>query len=64
MISPWTTTLHAGPIGTDGSLPLRVWFDQRLIDGASMARVLGEFEEVLVGQIAREIRSLPCRDAA
>jgi hypothetical protein len=64
MVSPWTTTLHAGPIAADGSMPLRVWFDHRLLDGAPMARILREVEEVLLGQIVLEVRSLPCSEAA
>jgi hypothetical protein len=64
IVCPWTTTLHAGPIAADGTMPLRVWFDHRLLDGAPMARILRELEDVLLGQIVLEVRSLPCRDAA
>ncbi len=64
MVTPWTTTLHAGPFGAGDSMPLRVWFDHRLLDGAPMARILKELEEVLLGEILIELRSLPCREAA
>ena len=64
MVTPFTTTLHAGPFGPDDSMPLRVWFDHRLLDGAPMARILKELEEVLLGDILIEVRSLPCREAA
>ena len=35
MRTPWTTVLHAGPFTADGQAPVRVWFDHRLLDGAS-----------------------------
>src|SRR5207244_839398 len=44
-ITPLTTTLNYGLIAADGSVPVRIVYDHRLIDGATIARGLGRLEE-------------------
>ena len=58
LISPLTTALNYGVFAPDHTLPVRVHFDHRVIDGAPVARALGELEEVLNGQILSEVRQL------
>ena len=57
VVAPLTTTLHYGEFAADGSLPMRLTFDHRVIDGAFVARVLTEFEEVLLTDILSEVRA-------
>lgn len=59
LVSPTTSTLHYGVIDADGSLEVRLTFDHRVLDGAPVARALGELEATLNGEILRELRSLP-----
>lgn len=54
-ITPLTTTLNYGVIGADGTVPVRIIYDHRLMDGATIARALGRFEEILNGTIADEL---------
>jgi hypothetical protein len=54
-ITPLTTTLNYGLIAADGSVPVRIVYDHRLIDGATIARALGQLEEILNGPICREL---------
>ncbi len=57
VVAPLTTTLHYGELAPDGSLPMRLTFDHRVIDGAFVARVLTEFEEVLRTEVLDELRA-------
>jgi hypothetical protein len=54
-IVPLTTTLNYGVIAPDGSVPVRIIYDHRLMDGATVARALGQLEEILTGPIVREL---------
>jgi hypothetical protein len=56
--SPCTTTLHYGVFERDGTLPMRLTFDHRVLDGASAARTLVEFESILLGDVLRELQSM------
>ncbi len=58
VISPTTCTLHYGLLEADGSLPVRITFDHRVLDGADVARVLAELEGVLLEEILPEVREL------
>lgn len=58
LISPLTTTLYYAPFEPDGSLELRIVFDHRVLDGAFLARVLAELEQVLLNEILSELRQL------
>jgi pyruvate/2-oxoglutarate dehydrogenase complex dihydrolipoamide acyltransferase (E2) component len=58
VLSPCTTTLHYGLFESDGSLPMRLTFDHRVIDGATAARALVELESALLGEILAELRTM------
>jgi len=46
-----TTTLNYGVIAEDGSVDVRIIYDHRVLDGATVARALAELEEVLNHQV-------------
>jgi pyruvate/2-oxoglutarate dehydrogenase complex dihydrolipoamide acyltransferase (E2) component len=56
-LSPLTATVNYGVIGSDGLVPVRIVYDHRVMDGATVARALGRMEEVLTGEIATELRA-------
>jgi hypothetical protein len=55
-ISPLTTTLTYGVIGPDGVADVRLVYDHRVTDGATIARALGRLEAELTGPILDELR--------
>lgn len=55
-LSPLTTVLNYGPIDTSGRLDVRIIYDHRVLDGATVGRALIRLEEVLRGPIAEEMR--------
>ena len=57
-LSPLTTALNYGVIDPDGGIDVRVIYDHRVMDGATVARALGRMEEVLHTQILDELRAL------
>lgn len=64
-IAPATTTLNYGIIAPDGSVPVRLIYDHRLMDGATVARALKQMEEILNGPIVEELKaSRPRANAA
>jgi hypothetical protein len=65
LLSPLTTTLTYGVFEPDGSVPVRLSFDHRVMDGAGVARALTDLEAVLKGQILEELRGIKgLREAA
>ncbi len=55
-ISPLTTTLTFGPIDPVSSrVTVKLVYDHRVLDGAWIARRLGEIEQVLAGPIREEL---------
>jgi hypothetical protein len=46
-LSPLATTLNYGVIGPDGSVEVRIIYDHRVLDGATVARALADLEQVL-----------------
>ena len=59
-ISPLTTTLTFGPIDPEaGRVMVKLIYDHRVLDGAFVARRLGEIEEVLNGSILDELLQDP-----
>jgi hypothetical protein len=54
-LSPLTTTLNYGTFSADGSLDVRVTYDHRVLDGASVARALAALEETLHQDILPEL---------
>jgi hypothetical protein len=63
-LSLLTTTLNYGVIEPDGSVDVRITYDHRVMDGATVARALAELERVLTHEILAELRYLPAADAA
>jgi hypothetical protein len=57
-VSPWTTLLTYGPIADDGSVDVRLVFDHRVLDGATVARALARLEETLNGPVTDELIAL------
>jgi hypothetical protein len=57
-LSPLTTTLTYGVIGDDGAVRVRVVYDHRVLDGATVARALARLEAELTGAILEELRAL------
>jgi pyruvate/2-oxoglutarate dehydrogenase complex dihydrolipoamide acyltransferase (E2) component len=55
---PLTTTLNYGVIKKNGEVGVRVVYDHRVMDGATVARALGRLEEVLNQQIYAELQTL------
>lgn len=56
-LSPLTTLLNYGPIDGAGLVNVRILYDHRVMDGATVARALERFEVVLNGPVADEVRS-------
>jgi hypothetical protein len=56
-LTPFTSFLTYGPLGDDGKVKVRLFFDHRVYDGATAARVLARLEETLLGPIYEEIAS-------
>lgn len=57
-LSPLTTVLNYGPIDAAGRLDVRLIYDHRVLDGATVGRALLRLEEVLCGPIAEELRGM------
>jgi hypothetical protein len=57
-LSLLTSTLSYGVIGSDGRVAVRLVYDHRVLDGAVVARALGELERVLNENILAEVRDL------
>lgn len=58
-ISPLTCLLNIGTISPEGQVDLRLVYDHRILDGATVARALKRLEEVLNDQVADEVRMIP-----
>ena len=58
-LAPLTTLLNYGVIDSNGDVNVRVIYDHRVMDGATVARALKRLEEILNTSILDEIRSLP-----
>ena len=63
-LSLLTTTLNYGVIEADGTVDVRITYDHRVMDGATIARALAELERVLKNEILAEMRYLPRAEAA
>lgn len=55
-LSPLTTALNYGVIGSDGNVDVRIIYDHRVMDGATVARALADIERVLNCEILTELR--------
>lgn len=56
-ISPLTVTLTYGVIGSDGQVTVRMIYDHRVLDGATVARSLECLERKLLGPVLEELLS-------
>jgi hypothetical protein len=54
-LSPLTTLFNYGPIDPSGQVTVRIMYDHRVADGATVARALERFEAILNGPVADEI---------
>jgi len=57
-LAPLTTVLNYGVIDSDGDVNVRIIYDHRVMDGATVARVLARLEQILNTSILDEIGSL------
>lgn len=55
LLSPLTTTLNYGPFEADHALDVRITYDHRVLDGATVARAITALEETLHGPIRAEL---------
>ncbi len=54
-LSPLTCVLNYGVIAEDGSVDVRLVYDHRVMDGATVARALERMEDILTGTIYAEL---------
>jgi hypothetical protein len=57
-LSVTPTTLTYGVVEPEGAVDVRIIYDHRVLDGATVARALAELEEVLHLDILKELRGL------
>ncbi len=57
-LSPLTTLLNYGVMSSDGMLDVRIIYDHRVMNGATVARALGRLEDILNSVVLDEVRSL------
>lgn len=55
--TPWAVAFHYDVFRPDGSLPVRVTFDHRVLDGRVACRILGAVEAALTGPVLSELRA-------
>ncbi len=60
-LSPLTSTLNYGPIDAEGNVNVRLVYDHRVLDGATVARALSRLEEVLTQQCVVELEQLEAK---
>jgi hypothetical protein len=64
-LSPLTTLLNYGVMSDDGVLDVRIIYDHRVMDGATVARALARLEEILNSAIKDEVTGMadtPAKD--
>lgn len=54
-LSTATATINWGTIEANGDVDVRLIYDHRVMDGATVARILGDLEQMLNGQIVEEL---------
>ena len=57
-LTPLTTLLNYGVISSNGDVNVRIIYDHRVMNGATVARALARLEEILNTVVAGELRSL------
>lgn len=56
--TPVSVSFAYGPIGSDGRMPLQVFFDHRVTDGQNLQRVVVDMEAILNRDIVDELNEL------
>lgn len=54
-LTPLNTLLNYGPLAPDGGVDVRILYDHRVMDGATVARALAHFETILNVELPGEI---------
>jgi hypothetical protein len=57
-LMPVTTLLNYGIIDADGAVTVRIIYDHRVMNGATVARALNRLEEILTTTIVEELREM------
>lgn len=57
-LSPLTTTLNYSPADEEGRMEVRIIYDHRVMDGATVARALALLEEILLTEVLGELHQL------
>jgi hypothetical protein len=57
-LSPLTSLLNYGVMSGDGVLDVRIIYDHRVMNGATVARALTRLEEILNSMVLEEVRAL------
>jgi hypothetical protein len=57
-LMPVTTLLNYGVIDADGNVNVRIIYDHRVMNGATVARALNRLEKILNGVVAEEVRAM------
>jgi hypothetical protein len=58
-LSTYTALLNYGVIDGNGHVAVRIIYDHRVMDGATVARALQRMEEILKSVVLEEVQSLP-----
>lgn len=64
LLSPLTTTITFGVFAADGTVPVRLFYDHRVLDGVQPAEALRDLEDTLCGPIREELAGGAPRVAA
>jgi hypothetical protein len=56
-LTPLTTTLNYGVIDSEGKVTVRIVYDHRVVNGATVARALARLEEILNTSLVDELKS-------
>lgn len=57
-LSPLTTLLNYGVMSSEGALDVRIIYDHRVMNGATVARALNRLEDILNSEIKDEVAAL------
>ncbi len=63
LLSPLATTLNYGTFDDEGRIDVRLAYDHRVLDGATVARAMVALEDVLHNEILEELREGAARHA-
>ena len=55
LLGPTTPMFSYAPLEESGAMNVRMMFDHRVLDGATVARALADLEETLLGEVIDEL---------